>query len=300
MRRISLIALVVALSFSMFSCNQKKLEQLEAENKALKETTTRQDSVLNDFLATFNEIDNNLSEIKEREQIIAMRTDDPEMQRTGKDMIIEDIQVINELLAQNKEKIDNLNKRLSGSNMKLNQFKAMVSKLNNQVTAKDGEITTLKQQLASQDFEIEALNGRIAVLSTSNDSLVATIDDQTARLGEQEETINDQTTALNTVYFITGSFKELRENDVLEKEGGVAGIGRTAVLKDDFDDGAFTEVDLRDIDLIPVSQKKAEILTNHPSGSYRVVEENKMVQSIEILDPGTFWSNSKYLVVMTN
>lgn len=300
MRQIRLIAFVAVLSVTMFSCNQKKLDQLEAENKALKEATTRQDSILNDFLATFNEIDNNLAEIKSREQIIAMRTDDPEMQRSGKDQIIEDIQIINDLLAQNKEKIDNLNKRLSGSNAKMNQFRAMVKKLNEQVEVKDGEITTLKQQLASQDFEIEALNGRVAFLTTSNDSLVATIDNQTARIGEQEEVINEQTTALNTVYYVTGSFKELRDSDILEKEGGVIGMGRTAVLKDDFDEQSFTQIDLRDINLIPVSQKKAEILTKHPTGSYRVVEENKMVQSIEILDSESFWSNSKYLVVMTN
>ena len=62
----------------------------------------------------------------------------------------------------------------------------------------------------------------------------------------------------------------------------------------------FTKVDLRTCNTINLNVKKAQILSSHPSGSYKLVQQGKNIDKIEITDPIKFWENSKILVVVTD
>ena len=60
----------------------------------------------------------------------------------------------------------------------------------------------------------------------------------------------------------------------------------------------FTEANQTTKKEIKLYSSKAEVLTNHPSGSYTLQRETPNRLSLKISDSNEFWSNSKYLVIV--
>lgn len=281
----------------LFSCNQEKLKQLEEQNLALAEQNQLQDSLMNDFVSTFNEFEENLAIIKEKEQLIEMSAEDPELRKTSKDQIVSDIQMINDLLERNRILIDDLTAKVEKSERNNRSYLASISRLKKQLEERDTQVSGLKDELATMSFTVESLNGRVDTLNQVAQTLTEETNLQTARIAEQEDQIGEQldkleqqTIALNTAFFVKGSSKELKEKSVLESKR----------LNKDFDQGAFTEIDITQVQTIPLNTKKAKLLTTHPSDSYVLTEEGKEIASLEITNPERFWKSSKYLVVVTN
>jgi hypothetical protein len=95
-----------------------------------------------------------------------------------------------------------------------------------------------------------------------------------------------------------GTSKELKDNKVITKEGGVIGIGSTKKINtSDLNLSYFKEIDITQQSEIPINGKKAKLATSHPAGSYRFEGE---VEKLVIVDPAQFWSVSKYLVVVVD
>ena len=102
---------------------------------------------------------------------------------------------------------------------------------------------------------------------------------------------------MNTAYYAFGTKKELAEKNVIEKEGGVLGLGKTLTLKKDFNRDYFQKVDIREFKQLTLNAKKAELLANHPADSYHFTGTNT-VEALVIDKPNEFWKASKYLVVV--
>ena len=309
MNRIKItLPVLLAIALSTGACNQGKIDDLEKKNKALMESTQAQDSMLNDFMTAFNTFEDNLASIRNRENMIAMSNDDPELRVDGKEQIIEDIQSINELLEQNRQIIDDLNARLKKAEGRSPEYRRMVGVLKKQLEEKDMQIASLKEELTDMSFTVASLNEKL-----ENQNLVASnlrvdsraqsgrISSQDSLISLQQERIDGQITDLNTAYYIKGSYKDLKNKNILTKTGGFIGIGKIKKLIPDFDDSGFTKIDITEINSIPVDDsKKVEIMTSHPSDSYMIAAQNKRVERIEITNPDRFWKSSKYLVIVTN
>ncbi len=105
--------LIIALLSPLFwSCATEEtqpeengeLMRLTEEIRSLKSAAGEQDSAMNAVFLTFNEIEDNLSAIYEREGNISQhRLDDVELQDDVKTRIGDEIQAINELMANNKD-----------------------------------------------------------------------------------------------------------------------------------------------------------------------------------------------------
>lgn len=291
------VILMLVAGTLLFSCNQAKLDQLEKENKELTEQNQMQDSLMNDFISTFNEFEENLAVIKEKEQMIEMSAEDPELRKSSKDQIVSDIQMINDLLDRNRTLIDDLTAKVEKSERNNRRYLASISRLKKQLEERDTEVSTLKDELATMSFTVESLNGRVDTLNQVTRTLTEETNLQTARIAEQEtqigeqlDQIENQTTALNTAFFVMGSSKELKDKAVMNSKK----------LNNNFDEGAFTKIDITEVQTIPLNTKKAKLLTSHPSDSYVLNEEGKEIASLEITNPERFWKTSKYLVVVTN
>jgi hypothetical protein len=103
---------------------------------------------------------------------------------------------------------------------------------------------------------------------------------------------------MNTAYYCVGTYKELRDNKVLNKEGGFLGLGKKKTLNADFNKDYFTQIDITKVKTIPVNGKNAKLVTNHPSASYKLeVDSKKRAKSLTITDEEEFWKSSKYLVI---
>ena len=94
---------------SVYKDEQKKhLSMMENQKRAFTEQLTTRDSVINETMLTFDEIEKNLSLVKEKENVITIKSADKEFSKDKKQLILKDIEFINALLDQNKKKISSL------------------------------------------------------------------------------------------------------------------------------------------------------------------------------------------------
>jgi chromosome segregation ATPase len=243
------------------------------------------DSVVNTYVGSFNEIEENLATIKQKENILSTNKKGTELSGEAKDRINEDIQTINKLMDENREKIATLNEQMRKSGHKVASLEKLIKNLNYKLAEKDKELSGLREQLLT-------LNATIESLHTSMDTL-------TAQSTGKSKVITEQTTKLNTAYYAVGTYKELKEKKVLNKEGGFLGLGREEILKKDFNTEYFTQIDITKTTSIVVGNKKAKLLTTHPSDSYKMnTNDKKVVTDITITNPEKFWKVSKYMVVV--
>ncbi len=143
MKSIQKYFIAAALSMPLLaSCNQDKIDQLSSENTTLAERNQGLNKELESYLQTFNEIEENLQEIKSREENIATSTSDNVEYADGdrKETVVKDIQAINALMTENKQKINSLQTKLASSD---SEFKRMVANLNKRLNDKDQEIIVL-------------------------------------------------------------------------------------------------------------------------------------------------------------
>ncbi len=281
---------IIGAAVSLFACNthEKELTNATHERDSLNNVINERDSSLNDFVGTFDEIANNLSEINKKQNVISVNVDKNkgELKESTKDRINSEIKAINELMNKNKNQIAELNRKLKSSNSKSAEYDKMIKMLNDQMVQKENDLSILNTKLA-------ALNTQVAQLQTNVDTLnvVST---------SQSQTISDQTTAMHTAYYVVGNTKQLQESNVIDKTGGLLGVGKTARLSSKADNSKFTRIDYTQTMSIPVNSK-GKIITTHPADSYTlekdVKNKNKIVD-LKITNPEKFWSASKYLVVV--
>ncbi len=283
------IAVIISACFLIFGCTDYKsqVERLTKEKQDLTAEASFKDSTIHEFIEGFNEIESNLQEIQQKQNIISRNTQNTEIKTSSKARIKESIAAINTLMDENRTKIAELNKKLKSYRGRVAEFDKMVRNLNEQIAVKDQEMAQLNDQLI-------ALNAKVATLNSTVDTL-------TMQGNEKAQVIETQTAALHKAYYTTGTSKELVGKQVISKEGGFLGLGKSKELKEDFNSSAFTPVDITKFDKIEITAKDAELVTNHPSGSYKIERtENKNVKDLLITDPEKFWSSSKYLVVVVD
>ncbi len=279
------ITYLLLMAIALISCSTKQDEpeknpladSLSNVNSQLSSQLSQKEAALQEFIEAFNEIQDNLNQIKEKEKIVTNNTQSGDV-KSKEETIKEDIQAIYDLLNKNKMKVATLSKKLKESNIKIESLEKMVANLQAMIDEKDKEIESLKDK-------IEELNIELSNLQTSYQEL------------SQENEV--KTEKLYTAYYAIGTSKELKEKGVITKEGGFIGIGKATKLKDDFNKDYFTKIDITKVTSIPISAKSTKILTTHPSSSYKIVGDKKHVDRIEITNPDEFWSASKFLVIIT-
>ncbi len=271
------------LFIGLSACNQEKVHQLSNENTELNEENQQQDSLINDMLASFNEIQDNLNEIKRREGFITVNTRGEDA-IAKKDNIQNDIALISDLMKQNEDKIAKLNSKLQKSNVKISEFRKLIDRLNAQLEEKNVEIARLNEVLKTKNLEIGDLYFSIDSLSYSNKV--------------KDRVIEDKVDEMNEAYYAYGTYKELKEKNVLTKEGGVLGLGKSQTMKDNFNKEYFSRIDIREQKSFLIYADDAELVTTHPTGSYEFVGKDGKIDSLVITNSEDFWRASRYMVIV--
>jgi len=288
MKRTILILLVATF---MFSCNNRLEEEkvrLQQENLQLVEQLDTKEATFNEFLGALNEIEANLSSIREKERMIARAQLEGRPNRMQ--IVQEDIKAIDELLDKNRQLIGRLNRDLRNSNLRIGEFEVMVKRLNEQVEQKEMEITNLRAQLENMTTRVTTLTAQVGDLED-----VRTFLEEETR--QRDLIIEQRTRELNTVFYTMGTLRELRDMGIVSRSGGFLGIGRTTNLEANFDLSNFTAIDRTVTAKIPLTGRRFEIVSPHPEGTSEFVEEDG-VQSLVILDQERFWSTSRHLVIV--
>lgn len=283
--------LVFALAVLPFftACNQKELKQLREQNLQLTQMAQEKDSTIDEFVESFDVIAANLAIIKEKEQIISVSANEnPSVSQ--KDKIVNDLNMVRDLLEENKANIESLDKKLKNSWYQNSKLKKLVEGMKVQLAEKDASLTALSEQLAQLNVEVENLNGKVTEL---NGTVVALNTENELKA----KVIEDQTTNLHTAHYVIGDIKELKMKEVVTSTGGLLGIGATNKLNQKINPENFNTIDITQTTTIPVSGKKISLVTSHPADSYRIEGNEKEIEAITILNPEEFWKASKYLVV---
>lgn len=286
MKKLLFILSVVVLT----SCGQHKKEiaRMQAKQDSIAQLDVQKDASILEFMSSMNEIQSNLDSIKTIEKIVSVQTSSgTEMKADAKKRIIAEIAEINSLLQKNKELTKSLQGKLRASNLKIAEFEKMIALLNKQMGDKDVEIASLAKELENLHIDVVGLNKKIETITAESEQTIK----------EKNDAIEAQTNVLNTVYYAFGTKKELEEKNVIEKEGGFLGLGKTIKMKKDFNRDYFMKTDIRQFNQLALNVKKAKVVTFHPAGSYHLVGV-KTVESLVIDQPVEFWKASKYLLIV--
>jgi len=284
---IAFIILVVAgiIVFLLYRGEHNKLLNLmETQKTSLTDQVTARDSVISLWVTTFDDIQKNITLIKEKEKLITVNSSNAEISNDKKRQVLEDIKTINTLLEQNKKKIASLNAQLKKSGGTIKVLQTKISELEATMKQNEDEISELKTSLVNKKFEVEQLNTKVIVMQDT--------------IAKKDEKISTQTYEMNKAFYVCGTYKELKAKGLLTKEGGFIGLGRTESLTGKFPNDSFVEIDLTQLKLIPVNSKSAKLISDHPAGSYEFIrDKDKKIESLEIKDPALFWKASKYAVI---
>jgi len=286
----AIIALLLLVGAALFVNSKFKDEQnknvsiVENQKRSYTQLLTSRDSVLNEWMMTFNEIEKDLATIKEKEKIISVKSNDSEFTNDRKQAILKDIEYVNTLLDQNKKKIASLTAQLKNQGGTIKGLQVKIAELEASMNQREIEVNDLKVALTQKDFEIGQLNTRMT------DAQIA--------IAQKDETITEQVAEMNKGFVAYGTYKDLKAKGLVSKEGGFLGIGKKEQLHQDFSDSLFTQVNITETKSIPVNSKSAKLITDHPTTSYELVRgDDDKITSIEIKDPDEFWKISKYAVV---
>jgi hypothetical protein len=282
------IACILVASLVFAGCNnsqrEAQLKALAAKDSTLFEQTQQKDSTIMAYIHSLNDIQDNLNAIKTKEKVISMGKEKGEgTSQSG--TIVADIKTLDELIVKNHRELNALEKKLRAATKQDEEIKKMVANLQSDLKDKDTQIADLEVRLAKVNDSIRL------IVSQFNDSLVV--------LGRQKMEITAMKTEINTVYYAVGTYKELKKMGVLTKQGSFAGIGGAPELKQGFNVSYFTSALKPELKAIPLYSKFSKLVTNHPPDSYKVAGNGK-TDSFIITDPASFWSTSKYLVILVN
>lgn len=262
---------------------------MQTKQDSIAQLGVQKDNKILEYIAAMNDIQSNLDSIKAIEKIVSVQAaPGMELKAEAKSRIIEDIAQINNLLQKNKELVKTLQNKLRNSNMRVAELEKMIENLNKQVGEKDAEIASLKQELENLNLNVADLNQKIETITKESAQTIQ----------EKDQAIEAQTNELNTAFYAFGTKKELETKNVIEKEGGVLGMGKTLKLKKDFNRDYFMKIDIREFTQVQLNTKKAKLVTYHPNGSYHFTGTEKKVESLVIDKPEDFWKASKYLLIV--
>jgi chromosome segregation ATPase len=282
------IAFAFIIGMLLSSCTNKEKEEAALQQVAT--ISSSKDSIENEMVKTMDEINKNLDMIRDKQGMVANTSSAESISK--KEEILHNISLINALIEDNKKKIDDL----TAQSKKLGKQNSAMAKIAKQtklrIEKQEQEIEMLKQQLAEAEFKLADLNTKMDEVQVANEVLIS----EKALLTETNSQMDKD---MNKAYFTYGTYKELKEKNIVEKKGGFLGVGKKEALASAFTKNrtSFTEIDVREAKSIPIQGKKPKLVTHHPDGSYSWQVAENGYATLNITNPQEFWSTSRFLVV---
>lgn len=281
---IAIVILIVAavIFAALWIGSTNKTKALEQEKKELQEAFESASQTIGDIQASMEELDKDLSGQLFTQKEIPGTT--PEARRN---QLVSSISNMRTQIESDKKKISDLEKKLAQSGAQLRGVQDLLDKLKASVADKERIVSELQTQLgiASETLEKERK------LSAEE------IAKREQMLGEKQLTIEEQRKDINTIYYVFGSRKELMEKKIIDRKGGLLGIGKVSTVSSKINIDAFTEMNLLSSQSIrfPHTKKGYSILTNQNVSSYSI-DKAEDQNVITITDPSSF-RKQKYVVI---
>lgn len=281
MRKIVFVALAALM---MVACSEKKNDNtvsvVDMRIDSLQRVIDQKDNELNDVMSTFNEIQEGFRLIEAAERNVTIVKDGEATNKS--EQIRQSIRNIQQRMQHNRELIARLQQQVREGSTRSEELRRAIESFTKELEAKNTELQQLRAELEQKDIHIAELDRTVSNLNTD----VTNLRQETE---QKSETISEQDKQLNTAWYVFGTKKELQGQNIYRK-------GK--VLQSSFNKNYFTKIDIRVDKEIKLYSKSAEIMTNHPAGSYTLLPDAQKQYVLRITNPQQFWSASKYLVVV--
>lgn len=269
------------------ACNNKAEQELLTQ-KALQDSVeaalAAKNTEVEMLFQQLNEIEENLSVVTSKYADVSKIKDKTgEVNVDTRTKITSQIQDINDLLTEQKQRIDNLNAQLRKQKNTNKELTAFIEKLQTRISEQEEEIQLLTTELQKHKIIIDNLNRNLDELNKKNQDK----DERILKIEEEK----------NAAYYIIGERKELLEKGIINRKGGFLGIGKRSVASSDSELKNYSKIDIRRVPEIQLPGTKIKILTSHPSESYRLESDEKRPTRLVITNPSLFWQKSKFLVI---
>lgn len=285
MKKILFSLAIVTIALAGCQGNGKKSGS-QINEDSINRILNQKDAEINNLLGTVNDIQDGLRQITEAQGRVNTLKG---QENPSVDDIRENMAFIQRTMQLNRDRIAELQKQLQNSNINAANLKETIESLQQQVNEKQQQIEALTQELAKKDVVIQEQANRISSLNSEKDALTKDKSNLQEANDAKARTISKQDKDLNRAWYVFGTKKELKEHNIL-KNG--------TVLTRNYSKNYLTEVDIRNLKSIPLGSKSAKLLTTHPSGSYTLERDANKLYTLRITDPQSFWSVSKYLVIL--
>lgn len=280
MKKILCLTLCVAM---LASCEfqTKREKELTVQNESLVNELSKKNEALENAIQTISNIQEGFRVIDEAEGRVSIQSQGTEG-LTDAERLREDVRFIQQKMEENRQQIAQLEKQLKASGADNDNLRKMIVGLQRDLEAKVRDIAALRKELEQKNIRIAELDDAIVLLTGDVNTLQKAND-------EQQEVIERQIEQLNRAWYVYGTAKELKEQNILR--------GGKVLSAADFNKSYFTEIDIRVDRVFPLYSKHAQLLTVHPTGSYELVKDADKMITLNILDFEAFWSVSRYMVI---
>lgn len=276
---LAILAIVFGILWMGSNGKNKELMQSNKELKNLYETST---ATIGEIQSSLESLDQDLSgQLFTKDELPGSTPED------RRNKIINSISNMRTQIETDKKKIAALEKQLSQSKTQLKGVQEVVNKL--------------KASLADKEQIMDELQQRLGILNETLETERRTsqqeIQKRELTISEREQAITQQNIEANKIYYIYGTRTELMEKGIVDRKGGLLGIGKVTTVAHNLVTDKFTEMNLLDSQQIsfPVTKKGYSVLSNHVATTY-AVEKVDNTNVLTITDPTNF-RKQKFLVI---
>lgn len=286
MKKIKFIIMALACTM-LASCNrvsQEEYQQVTNTNDSLMLVALQQGNEIYDLNTTLRSLTEQIDQING--QINVSNGEDQSLQ-AQRDRLMQKLQLVQQTINEKQAALEELQKKYSAQLGQNKELKKTIDRLQTEVKEYEASINNYKSQVAQKDQQINDLNANLEETQT-------VLEETQQKSEAQENVINAQDKMLNTGFYVIADKKQLKDLGLIE--GGA--FSKKRLTTQGFSNEGFTEIDIRNLETLPLGSKNAKILSSHPAGSYELQVQADKSLKLVITDQATFWSNSKYLVVM--
>jgi len=279
---VAILAILAILFGIMWMGSANKISA--AEKKAQEEAKKYEDAktTLEEVTSSLESLDKDLLGSIEGSSEIAGST--PEDRRAR---LVTNITNMRSQIEADKKKIADLQAQLAKSNGKVSGLEKMINNLKASVAQKEKMVADYQRDLAASESEKES------VRKSSQEEIAR----RESQIKEKQTIIENMNQDNNIIYYAVGTRKELLAKGIIDRKGGILGIGRVTTVNQKIVTDKYQRINLLDNSTLSFGNAKQSysVLSNHVASSYKV-EKSGDKYVLTVTDPELF-RKQKFLVI---
>lgn len=208
-------------------------------------------------------------------------------------MILKRVQDLTTRLKSNESRLASSQRRLRALTSESDSLKVNLAGLQETINGLQATMEAQKNTIATMEAELTGAKEQVATLTTEKSVLT--------------DTVSALTTRENTVYYVIGTKKDLKDRGIITEAGGTRFLiftrtGEVVKPVDHLNPSDFTAVDRRAVTRIemPNPDKEYQLVTDQNIAASNMAPEGKrrIKGTLEISNPETFWAQTKFLILV--